>query len=360
MKKHLRYAVMLVMLLLLTACGKSEAAKTVDEQIAAIGEVTLDSESKIAAAEEAVEALAEEDKKQLENVEALTTARITYEALVLESEAQKVEDLITAIGTVTLESREAIDAAAAAYESAPAEVQALVENASALDAAEGTWNDLQVAQVVELINAIGTVTIESSDSIEAAKTAFDALSGENQAKVENQSTLEEAEEQVKALKQEQAAALLANMNMDEDKVQNVRFYMPKAIKQYDDSWAADVRCFVLPYIGQDSGSSWLRCICNYTEDDWVFFEKIIFAVDDKRYTKFFSYYDIVRDNAYGDVWEYADFEPTEDDIKMLWEIADSTETIVRFEGDEYYYDFTVNATDKEAIKEVLTAYEALN
>ena len=44
---------------------------------------------------------------------------------------------------------------------------------------------------------------------------------------------------------------------------------------------------------------------------------------------------------------------------MLKEIASSNETIVRFEGDSHYKDLTIKSTDKQAIKYVLTAYEAM-
>ena len=84
MKKILSFLLVLTLALSLSACGKSEAAKTVDDQIAAIGDVTLDSEASIAAAEEAVAVLPEADKKQLGNLGALEEARSTYESLVLD------------------------------------------------------------------------------------------------------------------------------------------------------------------------------------------------------------------------------------------------------------------------------------
>ena len=65
-KKLLIYLLAAVMILSLTACGKSEAAKAVDEQISAIGTVSLDSEAAIAAAETALAGLSEEDSKQVE------------------------------------------------------------------------------------------------------------------------------------------------------------------------------------------------------------------------------------------------------------------------------------------------------
>ena len=361
MKKILSFLLVLTLVLSLSACGKSEAAKTVDDQIAAIGDVTLDSEASIAAAEEAVAALPEADKKQLGNLGALEEARSTYESLVLDAAATQIEDAISAIGTVTLDSGEAISAAAAAYDGAAAEVQALVENAAALDEARTALAALQVTQVTEMIDAIGTVTLDSGEAIKAAREVYNALPDENKAKVANAAALDAAAEQLKTLQQQQAESLLANMRKDEDKVQNVQFYSPKALKYYSNgSWAADLRSFVLPYLGRNDNSVWVRMICNYTSSDWVFFEKIIFAVDDERYTKTFGPFDTVRDNDGGRIWEYVDIEVSSWDIDMLWEIANSTETIVRFEGDDYYDDFTVSAADKQAIREVLTAYEALS
>ena len=418
MKKIFAYFLAAALLLSATACGgKSEAAKSADEQIAAIGEVTLDSEPQISAAEEAVAALAEQDRQQLEHLDTLTDARAAYEALLLDAAAAEIEAAIAAIGTVTIGSSQAIGAAASAYDSAPAEVQALVENADVLDAAQKALSDLYVSHVEEQIDAIGTVTLDSeaaiaaardvfnslptslqeqvenaaalfaaeealtalhinqvSDQIDAigtvtldseaaiaaARAAFDALPASLREQVGNAAALSAAEEALVTLKRQQAELLLSNMYLDEDKVQNIQFYYPKAFKFYSDGkWAADRRCFVLPYIGRNEDSIWLRLVCNYTGGDWVFFEKIIYAVDDERYTDTFDYYDVVRDNGGSDVWEYVDTRAYELDVEMLWEIADSTETIVRFEGSDYYYDFTVSETDKQAIREVLTAYEAL-
>ena len=44
---------------------------------------------------------------------------------------------------------------------------------------------------------------------------------------------------------------------------------------------------------------------------------------------------------------------------MLKEIANSNETIVRFKGDTHHYDLVVSQSDKNGIKDVLTAYEAI-
>ena len=359
MRRCLVLLMALAMALALTACAKSEAAQAVDDQIAAIGEVTLESESAIAAAEEAVEALAEEDRKQLDNEDDLKEARAAYETLVLEDQAAGVEEAIAAIGTVTVDSGEAVETARALYDASPAEVQALVENFSDLEAAEETLSGLKVEEAIRLIDAIGTVTTDSREAVEAAQTAYDALTQEDAAKVTNASTLEAAATQLKTLLEQQANSLLSTMRVETDAVRGMNFYYPQAFPYYTDYWGADVRCFALPYLGRSGDDVWLRLVCDYTADDWIFFKQITFAVDDQRYYKTFNYFDVVRDNAYGDVWEYVDIEVGSSEEELLWAIANSTQTIVRFEGDDYYYDFTVSANDKQAIRDMLTVYDAL-
>ena len=171
----------------------------------------------------------------------------------------------------------------------------------------------------------------------------------------NADVLTAAAEQLKTLRQEQAQALLANMRVEKDEVRGLTFYYSKTQPYY-----ADVRCYVLPYIGQDDTHTWLCAQYHYMDyDNWVFWTKITFAVDDERYYKYYNYFDVIRDND-TEVWEYVNTaDVTEDDIEMFWAIANSEKTIVRFEGDEYYSDFTVSQADKDAIREVLTAYEAL-
>lgn len=359
----------LAMCLSMAGCGKSEAAAAADQLISDIGTVTLDSEAQIIAAEVAVAALTEEEVKQLDNEEKLNQARADYEKLVeearvaeLKAQAAEIDAAINAIGTVSEESSEAIAAAREQYNSCDSEVQQYITALPALEAAEQQLEDLRVNAVSDLISAIGSVTLDSGDAIKAAQEAYDALSTENQAKVANAGTLTDAAEQLKALKKTEGDKLLSSMILSEDKVRRLSFYYPtNTIFRTGGEWYADVRCFLLPYIGRDGdGNVWLRLIYNYTDDDWIFFKKVTVAADDERYTKSFSYFDIVRDNAYGNVWEYMDDEVSDSDIEMLWDVANSAETIIRFEGDDYTYDFTVTATDKAAIRQVLTAYEAIS
>ena len=96
MKKFIALLLAAVMCLSLVACGKSEAAKTMDEMIEGIGNVTLESEEAIAAAEKMYEALTEEQKSELDNYALLVAARAELDKLIEESIPTKEEMLAIA------------------------------------------------------------------------------------------------------------------------------------------------------------------------------------------------------------------------------------------------------------------------
>ena len=109
-----------------------------------------------------------------------------------------VKELIDAIGEVTLESGDAIDAARAAYDELPEAKKALVDNYEKLTAAEEAYTalvDAAAAKAVDdLIDAIGEVTLESGDAIKAARAAYDALTDTQKELVKNYEKLLAAEE----------------------------------------------------------------------------------------------------------------------------------------------------------------------
>ena len=81
MKKAVSLLLALVMCLSLCACGKSKEVKAVEEMIAAIGEVSLESKDAITAAEEAFRALTSEEKEQAGNYFVLAESKDTLEEL---------------------------------------------------------------------------------------------------------------------------------------------------------------------------------------------------------------------------------------------------------------------------------------
>ena len=174
------------------------AVVAVKELIDAIGEVTLDSGDAIDAARTAYDKLPEAKKALVDNYEKLTAAEEAYTALVDAAAAKAVDDLIDAIGEVTLESGDAIKAARAAYDALTDTQKELVKNYEELTAAEEAYTNLVDAAaakaVDDLIDAIGEVTADSGDAIKAARAAYDALTDTQKELVKNYEKLLAAEE----------------------------------------------------------------------------------------------------------------------------------------------------------------------
>ncbi len=173
-------------------------ADQVDSLITLIGTVedTQACKDKIDAARNAYNALTTEQKALVENYAILEAAEKAYNDL---HSVSTVEALINTIGEVayTDECKAKIDAARAAYDALTEEQKALVENYAVLEAAEKTYSDLHsVNAVQELINAIGEVSYsdESKAKIDAARNAYDALTDEQKASVNNYNTLTHDEE----------------------------------------------------------------------------------------------------------------------------------------------------------------------
>ena len=174
------------------------AVAAVKELIDAIGEVTLDSGDAIDAARTAYDKLPEAKKVLVDNYEKLTAAEEAYTALVDAAAAKAVDDLIDAIGEVTLESGDAIKAARAAYDALTDTQKELVKNYEKLTAAVDAYSalgDAAAAKAVDdLIDAIGEVTADSGDAIKAARAAYDALTDTQKELVKNYEKLLAAEE----------------------------------------------------------------------------------------------------------------------------------------------------------------------
>ncbi len=125
--------------------------------------------------------------------------------------AQKVADMISNIGEVTLDSEAKITAARDAYNTLTDVQKALVENYGDLEDAEGKLEMLQeedrVAKAVAaLIDGIEKVNIFSGNSIKEIREAYDALTNEQKEMVGDISKLLAAEELLANLYEEAAKA----------------------------------------------------------------------------------------------------------------------------------------------------------
>ena len=126
------------------------AADIVIAQIAAIGDVTLNSKDTVAEARFAYDALTQSQKALVTNLDVLTAAEDTLERLIAEAEATAqdrtaaatVIERIAALGTITLDKQSAIESIRKSYNALTDRQKALVKNYSTLTAAEAKLAEL--------------------------------------------------------------------------------------------------------------------------------------------------------------------------------------------------------------------------
>ena len=127
--------------------------------------------------------------------------------------AQKVIDLINKIGTVTYTDacKQRIDAARSAYDALTDAEKSKVSNYSTLTKAEAEYKRLMQAgatDVDNLISKIGTVTANSGPAISNAWNAYNALTAEQKALVKKFNTLQEATQKWNQLKADEVVKLI--------------------------------------------------------------------------------------------------------------------------------------------------------
>lgn len=174
-----------------------EKADAVDQKILAIGKVTNSSETAIQSARVAYDALNDSEKEKVTKLSILTAAEAALKEikdLDLE-EIENVEKLIDAIGQVTVSSEYRIKKARNAFDKLTASQKRLVSNLDDLLDAEDALDEVKVQAVEDKIDSIGTVTLNSKAAINRARTAYNNLSASNKKSVGNLSTLESAEKE---------------------------------------------------------------------------------------------------------------------------------------------------------------------
>ena len=198
------------------------AVAAVKELIDAIGEVTLDSGDAIDAARTAYDKLPEAKKVLVDNYEKLTAAEEAYTALVDAAAAKAVDDLIDAIGEVTLESGDAIKTARSAYDALTDTQKELVKNYEKLLAAEELYEELTASAAAIAQKAAEearkaqeeaeAAQKAAEEAVEAAKAAQEAAEAAAAKAGENNAAAEEAR---KAAETAQAAAEAAQTKAEE-------------------------------------------------------------------------------------------------------------------------------------------------
>lgn len=124
----------------------------------------------------------------------------------VQSDYEKAREVIDAIDSlpskVTLENMETVKTTYAAYNALNSAQKTLITKArkEKLTKAMASIETLEIQKTENLITAIGTVTLAKEDAIRAAKVSYYSLSSAQQKKVKNFSVLEAAEKELNRLK----------------------------------------------------------------------------------------------------------------------------------------------------------------
>ena len=214
---------------------EADAVVVLFDALPAVADITLEDKAAIEAARAAYDALTD-DQKALVSAEELAKLTAAEEALAAaEKSAADQEaandvvalfDALPAADAVTLNDKEAIEAARAAYEALTDEQKALVspedlakltDAEATLAAAEKAAADQEAANAVvvlfDALPAADAVTLDDKEAIEAARAAYDALTADQKALVspEDLAKLTAAEEALAELESQGVENIQGNV-----------------------------------------------------------------------------------------------------------------------------------------------------
>nr|MDA3843623.1 hypothetical protein [Candidatus Kapabacteria bacterium] len=164
------------------------------------------------------------------------------------------------------------------------------------------------------------------------------------------------EESEKARKEKQRMAnATKKMRKTKDDMNDITWYRDKSSPRF-----TNINGFFC-YIGnKDKSNPWLRIRIQYVADDWLFIEKYIINVDGKKYTiSEQKSGEIETDNGSGDIWEWLDRTVSNDEYEIIKAIAHGNKVKIRYVGRQYHKDKTISGRQKQALRNIIDAYEAL-
>lgn len=143
-------------------------------------------------------------------------------------------------------------------------------------------------------------------------------------------------------------AALSKMRKTVDSFESMTWY-----KDYSSPIYSNANAFYLTFgaSGSTKYSLWLKV--TYFDDDWLFVNQARVNVDGEIYSLSCSNWE--RDNN-SEIWEWCDISLV--DRGMIEAIIKSKKAVIRFDGDKYYDTRTITSSQKQALLNVLRAYDA--
>jgi flagellar basal body-associated protein FliL len=209
--------------------------------------------------------------------------------------------------------------------------------------AEEAFNNKNLDNAIKIINE--ALSIKDDEVAVELKNKYIA---------EQEKVKEESERNIQANKEN----LLKNISKSYDDMKDIQWYNPNGKLEYDRRNGDESFSFYV-YMGEQGNKTWLRMTTGFETLDWVFTKNIIVKADEHRFNiPFDSLKDMEGEALYGGrISEWVDILVDNDLIVNLKMVIDSSEAKVRFTGDNYYTEHTINSTQKKQLKDIIDYYE---
>ena len=159
---------------------------------------------------------------------------------------------------------------------------------------------------------------------------------------------------VKTLYKEDINYILSRFTQHYDELRSLTFYKDAS------SVESNNKNTLYAYIGvADSGKIWLRLKIQYSGEDWIYAERYTINTDTNSYVIVPEPYDMVRHHDATGIWELCDMDVTEAQLEMLYDIMNSNQTVVIYEGKADTVEYKVTAKEKFALQNIILAYDTL-
>lgn len=163
---------------------------------------------------------------------------------------------------------------------------------------------------------------------------------------------EAAQRRAEEQRQREIAAATARMSKNVDEMEGITWYRAQSMSR-------EYKTSVQLYFGVREGKKpWLRFVVRYYGMDWLFIDSYFAVVDGERFDDVYEDFDREVGSS-GWVWEWADAQARSSLMPMIRAIISSDKATIRLEGDNHYRDHVVSRREKDAMRDVLTAFEAM-
>lgn len=203
---------------------------------------------------------------------------------------------------------------------------------------------------------------EYDKAVKELSTLISTVDTDDEVKTLLTEVKDEQKEQERARKNN----LLANMNQQYDSMDDLTRIAPKGIDGFNLNIPNGSFIFypVVQISGQDleSGILAISVVAGFSQDDWIFMDKISFNVDGERFNWDIPFGDRNTEVGWGSIYEWMiKIDLLDSTLKEdLYKIANAKSVVIRFDGATNSRDETISQKQKQQILDALELYELLN